>query len=225
VQGCAALAVSLPAAYAETNSLARIAERSGKTGVAKFLRNKLPLKASARSGDAGEILATAYLHQECGYVVGPSRLIHRDHQEWAMRGDDALGAVLDPAGQVRIAKAESKSRARLGAGTVKEARDGLARNDELPSPHSLTQFAERLLLTEDSNIGDALLDMQMSDGIRPGHVRHMMFLFTGSDPSAHVTADLLAYSGPVAQLTVTLRVQGHQRLIKDAYEGVITDGA
>jgi len=142
-----------------------------------------------------------------------------------MRGDDALGALLDPAGQVRIAKAESKSRARLGASTVKEARDGLARNDELPSPHSLAQFAERLLLTEDSDIGDALLDMQISDGIRPGHVRHVMFLFTGNDPSAHVTADLLTYSGPVAQLTVTLRVQGHQRFIKDAYEGVITGGA
>ena len=164
-KGCATLAASLPNAYAESDSLAVVAERFGKEGVAKFLRNKLPTKASARSGDMGEILATAYLRQECGYVVGPSRLIQRDHQEWAMRGDDALGAKLGSKGQLRIIKAEAKSRATLGEGTVKDARQGLARNDELPSPHSLTQFAERLLPTADSDIGEAVLTMQLSDGV------------------------------------------------------------
>ncbi|MGW3769930.1 Hachiman antiphage defense system protein HamA [Actinomadura verrucosospora] len=222
--GAATLAVIIPGAYAESESLALIASRLGKEGVAKFLRNKLPTKASARSGDMGEILATAYLHDECGYVVGPSRLIQRDHQEWAMRGDDVLGARLDSDGKPRITKAEAKSRVSLGEETVKAARDGLARNDELPSPHSLTQFAERLLSTADSRIGEAVLKMQISDGIRPDRVGHLMFLFTGSDPSAHVAADLKAYSGSVSQLTITLRVKGHQKFIKDAYDGVTTSG-
>ena len=224
-KGSATLAASLPNAYAESNSLAMVAERFGKGAVAKFLRNKLPTKANARSGDMGEILATAYLHEECGYVVGPSRLIQRDHQEWAMRGDDVLGAKLDPNEQLRITKAEAKSRATLGDETVKVAREGLARNNEFPSPHSLTQFAERLLQTEDSHIGEAVLTMQLSDGVRPDRVGHLMFLFTGSDPSAHVAADLKTYSGPVSQLTVTLRVKGHQKFIKDAYDGVITGGS
>ena len=224
-KGSATLAASLPNAYAESNSLAMIAERFGKEDVAKFLRNKLPTKASARSGDAGEILATAYLHQGCGYVVGPSRLIQRDHQEWAMRGDDVLGAKLSPKGQLRIIKAEAKSRATLGDGTVKDARQGLARNAELPSPHSLTQFAERLLPTADSHIGEAVITMQLADGVRPGRVGHLMFLFTGSDPSAHVTADLTTYSGQVSQLTVTLRVKGHQEFIKGAYDGVTAGGS
>jgi hypothetical protein len=224
-KGSATLAASLPNAYAESDSLAMVAERFGKDGVAKFLRNKLPTKASARSGDTGEILATAYLHQVCGYAVGPSRLIQRDHQEWAMRGDDALGAMLDSKGQLRITKVEAKSRAILGDGTVKAARQGLARNDEMPSPHSLTQFAERLLPTADSHIGEAVLTMQLPDGVRPGHVGHLMFLFTGSDPSAHVALDLKTYSGPVSQLTVTLRVKGHQEFIKGAYDGVTTSGS
>jgi hypothetical protein len=224
-KGGLALAASLPNAYAESNSLAMVAERFGKSGVAKFLRNKLPTKASARSGDMGEILATAYLHEERGYVVGPSRLIQRDHQEWAMRGDDVLGAKLDSEGQLHITKAEAKSRARLGDGTVKDARQGLARNGEYPSPHSLTQFAERLLPTADSQIGEAVLTMQLSDGVRPDHVSHLMFLFTGSDPSAFVAADLQAYSGPVLQLTVTLRVKGHQKFIKDVYDRVASSGS
>jgi hypothetical protein len=225
-KGSANVAASLPNAYAESNSLAMIAERFGKGGVAKFLRNKLPTKASARSGDMGEILATAYLHEECGYVVGPSRLIQRDHQEWAMRGDDALGAKLDSKGQLHLIKAEAKSRATLGGDTVNAARQGLARNDEFPSPHSLTQFAERLLPTADCHIGEAVLIIQLSDGMRPDRVGHLMFLFTGSDPSAFVAADLNTYSGSVSQLAVTLQVKGHQKFIKDAYDGVVTiDGS
>jgi hypothetical protein len=224
-KGSATLGASLPNAYAETDSLAMVAERFGKDGVAKFLRNKLPTTPGARSGDMGEILATAYLHEECGYVVGPSRLIQCDHQEWPMRGDDALGAKLDSNGELHITKAEAKSRVTLREATVKEARQGLSRNGEFPSPHSLTQFAERLLPTADSRIGEAVLIMQLSDGLRPGHVGHLMFLFTASDPSAHVAADLQAYSGSVSQLTVTLRVEGHQKFIKDAYDGVTTCGS
>ncbi|WP_431884346.1 Hachiman antiphage defense system protein HamA [Micromonospora gifhornensis] len=223
--GVAALAAALPAAYAPSAALAAIAQRMEKDALAKYLRNKLPTKAAARSGDMGEILATAYLHEEAGYVVGPSRLIHRDHQEWAMRGDDALGAKLHTDGKPIIAKAEAKSRAKLGKRTVTEAREGLARNEEMPSPHSLTQFADRLLATADDDLGYAIYDLLMNDGVRPDRVSHLMFLFTSSDPSSQVAADLQAYSGPVQQLTITLRVQQHQEFIRDAYEMVIADGS
>lgn len=217
-RGVAVITVKLPYAYAESDALALIADKFGKEGVAKFLRNKFPTKVSARSGDMGEVLATAYLQEECGYVVGPSRLIQRDHQEWAMRGDDVLGAKVDSDGKPRITKVEAKSRVTLGKRTVDAAREGLMRNDELPSPHSLTQFAERLISTADSNVGEAVLEMQISDGVRPGRVRHLMFLFTGSDPSDHVTADLTSYAGSIPQRTVTLRVNDHQAFIKNAYE-------
>ena len=224
-KGTTILSATLPNAYAESDSLAMVAERFGKGGVAKFLRNKLPTKANARSGDMGEILATTYLHEMRGFVVGPSRLIQRDHQEWAMRGDDVLGARLESGGQLLLAKAEAKSRKTLGESTVKDARLGLARNSELPSPHSLTQFAERLLPTTDSQIGEAVLAVQLGDGVRHERVEHMMFLFTGGDPSAHVAADLIEYSGSVSQLTVTLRVDDHQKFINDAYDVVATDGS
>lgn len=217
-KGVEIMTVKLPHAYAESDSLARIADRLGKEGVAKFLRNKFPTKSSARSGDMGEVLAAAYLQEVCGNVVGPSRLIWRDHQEWAMRGDDVLGARVDSDGKMRITKVEAKSRVTVGERTVEEAREALMRNDELPSPHSLTQFGERLLSTADSDIGSAVLEMQISDGVRPSRVRHLMFLFTGSDPSEHVTADLTAYAGSIPQRTVTLRVNDHPAFIKNAYE-------
>ena len=223
--GIAIVAAALPEAYAESDSLALIAERFGKRGVARFLRNKLPTKQSARSGDIGEILATAYLFEECGYVVGPSLLIQRDHQEWAMRGDDVLGAKVEIDGDVRITKVEAKSRLNLGERTVADAREGLARNAELPSPHSLTQFAERLLQSAHRSVGEAVLGLQLADGVHPDRMGHLMFLFTGSDPSDHVVADLKSYAGSISQLTITLRVNGHQAFIKDAFQEVINNGS
>lgn len=219
--GVTVLADRLPEAYADTTALALIAERYGKPGLAAFLRDRLPTKKSARSGDMGEILATAYLDEERGYVVGPSRLIDRDHQEWAMRGDDVLAARLDDESELHLVKAEAKSRVNLSAATVRAAREGLARNDEMPSPHSLSQFATRLLQTSDREVGEAVLDQQLSDGIRPDQVGHLMFLLTSGDPSAHVSADLKAYVGAAPQMTVTLRVQQHQKFINDAFDSVV----
>lgn len=223
--GIATLAASLPNVYAGTKSLALIAQQLNKDDVATFLRNKLPTKASARSGDMGEILATAYLREEAGYVVGPSRLIQRDHQEWAMRGDDVLGARVDADGKPHIVKAEAKSRVELGKGTVVEARKGLARNNELPSPHSLTQFAARLIDASDDDAGRVVLALQLLQGVHPERVRHLMFLFTSSDPSKHVDADLRAYSGAVPQLTITLRVRHHQEFIRTVYERATSGGS
>lgn len=219
--GAAHVAAALPDAYADTTALALIAEKYGKPGVAAFLRDRIPTKKGARSGDLGEILATAYLDEECGYVVGPSRLIDRDHQEWPMRGDDVLAARIVGDSELRLVKAEAKSRISLGEATVREAREGLDRNDEMPSPHSLSQFATRLLKTSDHAIGEAVLDVQLTDGVRPDQVGHLMFLLTSGDPSAHVSADLTAYTGSVPQLTVTLRVQDHQKFIRDAYDEVV----
>lgn len=221
IAAAALVTAKLPDAYADTSALALIAEKYGKPGVAAFLRDRLPTKKSARSGDMGEILATMYLDEECGYVVGPSRLIDRDHQEWAMRGDDVLAARMDDDSGLHLVKAEAKSRVSLAKATVAAAREGLARNDEMPSPHSLSQFATRLLQTPDRDIGEAILDVQLTDGVRPNHVGHLMFLLTSGDPSAHVSADLKAYTGAVRQLTVTLRVQDHAKFIREAYDQVV----
>jgi hypothetical protein len=93
----------------------------------------------------------------------------------------------------------------------------------LPSPQSLAQFAQRLLSTPDSDVGIAVLALQL-DGVRPADVDHLMFLFTSNNPSKHVTADLESYQGSVSQLTITLRVQGHQQFIQNAYEKVTAGG-
>jgi hypothetical protein len=221
--GIAAVAATLGRKYAEADMLVHIAEQFGKPGVSAYLRNKFPTKASARSGDIGEILATSYLHEDCGYAVGPSRLIDRDHQQWAMRGDDVLGVKIDTGTGVRLAKVEAKSGKKISKKVVSEARAGLQRCDGMPSPHSLSQFAERLRRASEEELADAVLRAQLVVGIRSESVTHMMFLFTMQDPSEFVKDDLVGYTGPIEQLSMTLRVTAHPEFIGEVYEKAMGD--
>lgn len=219
--GIEAVIKIMPRAYAKKKNLKRIAKKYGKKGVAKLLSNKVPKKQSSRSGDMGEILGTAYVQHSLGYTTGPSRLIERDHQEWAMRGDDILGARLHGQ-ELELVKVEAKSRAQARQAAITEAREGLRRNGDLASSHSLTQFAERLLKKHDT-LSDAVNDLLQKDGLRPGQITHVMFIFAGNHPITHVRADLTAYKGKVTQKTVTLRVTAHQEFIRVCYESVLAD--
>ncbi|WP_285030660.1 Hachiman antiphage defense system protein HamA [Mycolicibacterium sp. lyk4-40-TYG-92] len=216
--GIAAVAATLGEKYAAADTLIHIADKLGKQKVSAFLSNKFPTKKTARSGDMGEILATAYLHEDCGYAVGPSRLIDRDHQEWAMRGDDVLGVKIDSGSGVHLAKVEAKSRKRMSKAVVAEAREGLQRSDGLPSPHSLSQFVERLRRVSAESLADAVLHAQLCEEIRPEMVTHVMFLFTMNDPSKFVKDDLKGYTGAVKQLALALRVKAHPQFIGQAYQ-------
>lgn len=219
--GVDAVVAILPSAYARKKNLRRIAERHGKKGVAQLLSGKVPMTQSSRSGDLGEILGTAYVESALGFTTGPSRLIERDHQEWAMRGDDVLGVRMNNQ-QLELVKVEAKSRAKAKAKVIAQARAGLRRNGDLASAHSLTQFAERLL-DEHEALSDAVNDMLQNRGLRPDRLVHVMFLFAGNDPVTHVRADLLAYEGKVAQRTVTIRVAAHQDFIRTCYETLLHD--
>ncbi|AUZ88402.1 hypothetical protein CVO76_12720 [Arthrobacter agilis] len=219
VAGINAVATLLPRTYAKKGNLKRIAKRHGKDGVANLLSYKVPKTQRSRSGDMGEILGTAYVQFTLGYSTGPSRLIERDHQEWALRGDDVLGARLN--GQtLEMVKVEAKSRAQAPKAAITEAREGLRRNGDLASPHSLVQFAERLLKHNEA-LSDAINDVLQNKGLRPEHLTHVMFIFAGNHPISHIRDDLNAYKGRVAQSTVTVRVAAHQEFIAESYDLVV----
>ena len=219
VAGIDAVISLLPRTYAKKKNLKRIAKRHGKAGVANLLSDKVPKSKGSRSGDMGEILGTAYVQSVLGYTTGPSRLIQRDHQEWALRGDDVLGARLY--GQkLELVKVEAKSRAQARKAAITEAREGLRRNGDLASPHSLVQFAERLL-KHDEALSDAINDVLQNRGVRPGQLAHVLFLFAGNHPITHIRDDLTAYEGRVVQSTVTVRVGAHQEFIAKSYDSVV----
>jgi hypothetical protein len=223
-QGCDAVAAIVPAHYAAEERVAGILRRLGKPAAAAFIEGKLPTSKSMRSGDLGEILATEYIATLTPFAVPIKRLRWKDHRNMAMRGDDVIGMIRDPAtGRLRFLKAESKSRAALAAAVVAEAREGLEKDGGLPSPHALQFISDRLMEMEENELADAIDDALLKHGIPPNTVRHLLFTFSGNDPSGSLRASLQAYAGPIGQHGVGVRVAGHVDFVGAVYDLVIAN--
>jgi hypothetical protein len=222
--GVTATATIIPSHYAAEEQLSRILSRLGKPGAARFISEKLPTNKSIRSGDLGEILATEYIANHTGYAIPIKRLRWKDHRNMAMRGDDVIGIAQDQTtGRLQFLKTEAKSRIALSAGVVAEARSGLDKDGGLPSAHALSFISARLLELGNHALADAIDDAQLKLGIPVQSVRHLLFTFSGNAPDAYLTASLQAYTGPLAQLSVGLRVDGHAAFVGNVYDLVIAN--
>ena len=176
-----AIAAVVPGHYASEDHIARILERLGKNGAAAFIREKLPISKSIRSGDLGEILATEYITEQTPYAVPIKRLRWKDHRNMAMRGEDVIGIERHaPTGRLRFLKSEAKSRINLAASVVAEARDALDKDNGLPSAHALSFLSERLIEIGDTDLADAIDDAQLKDGITTRSVSHLLFTFSST---------------------------------------------
>lgn len=217
-QAIGAVANAIPTYYADPKRIADLLKKLGKPAAAAYVEQKLPTQASIRSGDLGEILCNAYVHEATPFSLGIRRLRWKDHRNMSMRGEDVLSFKLDPKGSpLKILKAEVKSRAGMRMGVIDEARAALSANNGLPSPHALAFVADRLNEAGDTVLGDALDKAQLKDGIRLSQVSHMLFTFSGNNSLKLLKANLQAYAGPVPQHYVGLRVDGHQDFINAVF--------
>lgn len=222
--GRAAVAGIVPGHYAAEEQVARILRRLGRPATAAFIEGKLPTTKAIRSGDLGEILATEYIADLTPYSVPIKRLRWKDHRNMAMRGDDVIGLIRDPAtGRLRFLKAEAKSRAALPAGVVAEARSGLDKDSGLPSPHALQFISARLMEAGEDDLADAIDDALLKHGIAPQSVKHLLFTFSGNDPANHLRASLQDYAGGIAQQCVGIRVAAHGAFVAEVYDQVIAN--
>jgi hypothetical protein len=163
-----AMAAVVPSHYASEEHIARILERLGKSGAAAFIREKLPVGKSSRSGDLGEIIATEYIVEQTPYAVPIKRLRWKDHRNMAMRGEDVIGIEHNAStGRLRFLKTEAKSRVNLEATVVADARDALDKDNGLPSAHALSFLSERLMETGDLDLADAIDDAQFKRASLP----------------------------------------------------------
>lgn len=218
------VAAVVPGHYTAADRVADILRRLGKAAVAEYVETKLPQGAKSRSGDLGEILAASYITEFTGYTMGIYKLRWSDHREMAMRGDDILGIRIDPTVKVKFLKGEVKSRATLGKQTVDEARTALTSSNGRPTPHALAFVADRLFETGETALAEAIDEYQLKQRIEIKQLSHLMFMFTGNNPTNLLTANLTAYTGTIRQIAIGLRVSTHQAFIKDVYEKAIADG-
>jgi hypothetical protein len=216
------LAAIIPGHYAAEDRIARILERLGKPKAAAFIREKLPTTKTIRSGDLGEILATEYISQHTAYLAPIKRLRWKDHRNMAMRGDDVIGIRRDPSnGRLLFLKTESKSRSRLQARVITEARAALDKDNGLPSAHALAFISERLAEAGNTELADAIDDAQLKHGITPQSVAHLLFVFSGNSSSKTLADGLRTYAGGISQLSVGLWVENHGKFIGHVYDLVI----
>jgi len=220
-----AVAAVVPSHYASEEHIAGILQRLGKIAAADFIREKLPVGKSIRSGDLGEILATEYIEEETSYDVPIKRLRWKDHREMAMRGEDVIAIERDAAtSRLRFLKGEAKSRATLAAPVITEARAALDKDNGLPSAHALSFISERLMEGGDTVLADAIDDAQLKDGIAARNVRHLLFTFSGNDPTRLHRSSLENYQGGIPQSTVGICVTTHVEFVRTVYEKVMVNG-
>jgi len=122
-QAVHAVAKAIPDYYTDPQRTADLLKKLGKPAAAAYVQQKLPTQASIRSGDLGEILCNAYLHEATPFNLGIKRLRWKDHRNMSMRGEDVLAFNLDSkGGGLKILKAEVKSRAGMRTAVIDEAR-------------------------------------------------------------------------------------------------------
>lgn len=223
--GIQVTAAVVPAHYAAEERIAHALQRLGKPAAAQLIIDLLPQTAQIRSGDLGEIYATEWINAHSGYRASIKRLRWKDHRNMAMRGDDVIGLILDPAThRLRFLKTEAKSRITLRAQTLEEARTGLDKDGGLPSSHALAFISARLLeLGNEMPLVDAIDDALCRHGIPMNSVKHLLFTFSGNAPEALLTQALQAYPGPIGQWGVGLHVDGHAEFVGAVYEQVIAN--
>ncbi len=108
----------------------------------------------------------------------------------------------------------------MPSAVIEEARVALSGNKGLPSPHAIAFVADRLDEAGDAKLRDALDTAQLKDGLRASQVTHMLFTFSGSNPSNLLTKNLSTYTGTVPQQYVALQVKSHQAFIKAVFDAV-----
>ena len=216
-------AAIVPGHYASEEHIARVLRNLGKPAAAALVEGKLPTTKAIRSGDLGEILATEWISAHSGYQVPIKRLRWKDHRNMAMRGEDVIGIAQDVnTQQLLLLKTEAKSRAVLTGQVVTQARASLDKEAGLPSGHALTFISARLVAMGNELLADAIDKATLNVGIPPNTIRHLLFTFSGNEPSGMLTASLQGYAGTFPQWSVGVHIDGHPGFIGAVYDRVIS---
>ena len=205
--------------YVDPKVTAKRLTTLGAPGTAELLRDHIPTKKRARSGDLGEILATEVAEQQLGYTVPIRRLRFKDGREMALRGDDIIG-VARKKDKLWMLKGESKSRAVLSTAVLDEAGTALDSDRGRPTRHSVLFVAERLRDQGHDDLAEEL-EQAVLDSFRGAPVEHMLFVLTGGPPknllSGHLTS---ASKKERVRHAVGIRVQDHGKFVKLLFGGL-----
>lgn len=196
----------------------RLAEL-GAPKTAELLRDHLPTKKTARSGDLGEILATEIAEHVLTFSVPIRRLRWKDGRNMALRGDDIVG-IRDANGKLDFLKGESKSRVALSTSVLDEAGIALDRDRGRPTRHAVLFVAERLRELGNDALA-ARLESAVLTSFSGSKVEHMLLALTGGNPKTLLTNHLTsAAKKKRTRHAVGIQIDGHGTFIDLLFGGL-----
>lgn len=162
-----------------------ILQAGGYNKAAAIISNSLPSNKQVQSGDLGELLATEYLNAETAFVVPIKKLRWKSDRQMAMHGNDVIGvdATVKP---VRVLKGECKSRGKFSADVAEDAVESLDKHDGRPNPSTLAFITKRLYEEKRDDEAKLFQDLQCAGSIAAKNLTHMIFAFSGTDPTKHL---------------------------------------
>lgn len=204
--------------YVDPKITARRIASLGAPKTAELLREHIPTRKAARSGDLGEILATEIAEQELQYKVPIRRLRWKDGREMALRGDDIIGIAHTDENRLLLLKGESKSRISLSTAVLDEAGVALESNDGRPGRHSVLYIAGRLRESGSDGLAEELEKAVLASfcGV---HIEHMLFVLTGRSPQNLLEAHLegVARESKLRH-AIGIRIEDHAGFIELLFE-------
>ncbi len=206
----------LPSHYVAPGRLARILDRNGRAASAQALRDRLPTRATGRSGDLGEVVGAEYVRENLEFTI-INRLRWKDSREMAMRGEDLLAIRVAADGTPNFLKGEVKSRARLGPGVVRKASKTLLSDHGLPSAHSLQFFADRLGEAGLGHLQDLVDEACLLRRMPVSQVTHLLLTVSGNSSAGMLTDTLDGISSEPRRYAVGIVVSEHGGFVKDVF--------
>lgn len=192
----------------------------GASKTAALLREHVPNRKNARSGDLGEVLATELTEQALHYHVPIRRLQWKDGREMALRGDDIIGVARNNKDELLLLKGESKSRATLSTAVLDEAGRALDRDRGRPTRHSVLFVAERLRELGKDDLAEELEEAVLAS-FRGISVAHMLFVLTGGSPKKLLETHLKgAAKKKLLRHAVGVRIKDHAKFIELLFGGL-----
>ena len=206
--------------YVDPKTTAKRIASLGAPETAELLREHVPTRKKARSGDLGEVLATELAEQELQYEVPIRRLRWKDGREMALRGDDIIGIGHTNKDKLLLLKGESKSRATLSTAVLDEAGGALDSDRGRPTRHSVLFVAERLRELGEDGLAEELEEAVLAS-FRGISVAHLLFVLTGGPPRNLLERHLKgAAKKRRIRHAVGVRVKDHAKFIDLLFGGL-----
>jgi hypothetical protein len=207
------------AATMEHHYLEPAAFRSGIGGdvLARVLEARLPSRVDSptakkdRAGDLGELLGIEWLRRHSRGIWEVCCTLRWKESIRPRRGEDIVAVRWDVR-PVGLLKGEAKAAESIGGATIAEARSRLDQDGGWPAPFTIDFLAEKLSKDGREDEAARLFDERFKVTPRPTDrgCTHLLFLFSGDDPNAHVATHGMPAAGIVhGQIAAILVCPGY----------------